>query len=547
MTITGSPRGHSDVLPPSDLQAEQAVLGALLANNRAYEKVSQFLAPEHFADPVHARIYEAIERRIKVGQLADAVTLKAEFELAGVLEDIGDTYLTLLLTAMIGIVNVGDYGLAIRDTWLLRLLLDHAATIAGAEPDAAGSRWIVENEQLVIDRTASPTDIGAAANPLRQQLQTAICNAAAELADAAGRISNTRTWGRLSPTAKILHDLLVANPMTLPGRLGEIYAAMLRLGRFLETDIRVQRDASLSDDPLDPDIHGLLTDVVQMAAPWLRGFPTIAAWDDEAGKALARAHLFQPARDFTRIAREQQVISDRDSAEIEMLAETANVIDYQGLKAGNRAVGSAKNLLLAVAGTVATFLSGAVASDFATRSLLVQRAGATLAAAESQIEAFAATLPNDLRHALVGLVKEGQLLNRHFAVFPDSSSPLMPPDFEERARAMILAGRAPPAAWRSRIHRLNFNQTTLDNLSLLSGLTALRALSLRGTKVSDLSPLEGLSALQDLNLISTPVSDLSPLSGLTALQGLFLRGTKVSDVSPISSLVALQNCRRCPP
>ena len=49
--------GLSQRLPPTNLQAEQALLGALLANNKAYERVSEFLAPHHFADPIHGRIY----------------------------------------------------------------------------------------------------------------------------------------------------------------------------------------------------------------------------------------------------------------------------------------------------------------------------------------------------------------------------------------------------------------------------------------------------------------------------------------------------------
>jgi hypothetical protein len=55
---------------------------------------------------------------------------------------------------------------------------------------------------------------------------------------------------------------------------------------------------------------------VRPAAPWLRGFPTVARWDDEAGKALVRASLFQPARDLTRIARERQAIPQRDATEM---------------------------------------------------------------------------------------------------------------------------------------------------------------------------------------------------------------------------------------
>ncbi|MDB5380661.1 MAG: replicative helicase, partial [Rhodospirillales bacterium] len=43
--------GQSLRMPPSNTQAEQALLGALLANNKAYERVSEFLAEHHFADP----------------------------------------------------------------------------------------------------------------------------------------------------------------------------------------------------------------------------------------------------------------------------------------------------------------------------------------------------------------------------------------------------------------------------------------------------------------------------------------------------------------
>ena len=135
--------GLSQRLPPSNLQAEQALLGALLANNRAYERVSEFLAPEHFADPVHGRIYQAIARRVEAGQLADAVMLKAEFDHAGVLDEVGGTaYLAQLLSAMVGIINAGDYGRAVHDAWLRRQLIDIGETVVnnafGAEPELDG-------------------------------------------------------------------------------------------------------------------------------------------------------------------------------------------------------------------------------------------------------------------------------------------------------------------------------------------------------------------------------------------------------------------------
>src|SRR6202012_4046507 len=158
-TIDSPLFGLSQRLPPSNVQAEQALLGALLANNRAYERISEFLAPEHFADPIHGRIYQAISRRVEAGQLADAVTLKAEFEHAGVLEEVGGTaYLTQLLTAMIGIINAGDYGRTVLDTWMRRQLIDIGETVVnnafGADPQLDGALQIEAAEQSLFDLAA---------------------------------------------------------------------------------------------------------------------------------------------------------------------------------------------------------------------------------------------------------------------------------------------------------------------------------------------------------------------------------------------------------
>jgi replicative DNA helicase len=115
---------------PSNVFAEQALLGALMANNGAYERVAEFLRFEHFAQPIHSRIFQAIEERILDGRLADAVTLKGDLENIGVLDEVGGTrYLAELLSAMIGIVNAGEYGRAIYDTWLRRKLVEIGETI----------------------------------------------------------------------------------------------------------------------------------------------------------------------------------------------------------------------------------------------------------------------------------------------------------------------------------------------------------------------------------------------------------------------------------
>ncbi len=148
--------GLSQRLPPSNLQAEQALLGALLANNKAFERVSDFLVPEHFADPLHGRIYQAIKRRVEHNQLADAVTLRAEFEHSGVLDEVGgNAYLAQLLTAMVGIINAGEYGRAIHDTWLRRQLIDVGEEVVnnafGADPELAGTHQVEAAEQRLFE------------------------------------------------------------------------------------------------------------------------------------------------------------------------------------------------------------------------------------------------------------------------------------------------------------------------------------------------------------------------------------------------------------
>jgi replicative DNA helicase len=61
---------------PQNLEAEQGLLGALMLDNRALEKVSDFLRPCHFFSPVHQRLYEAILKLAERGQMAGPVILK---------------------------------------------------------------------------------------------------------------------------------------------------------------------------------------------------------------------------------------------------------------------------------------------------------------------------------------------------------------------------------------------------------------------------------------------------------------------------------------
>ena len=110
--------------PPVNYEAEQALLGAILASNTAYERVADFLLPEHFADPVNARIFEACGKLLEQSKIANAVTLKNLFERNEALSDIGGAaYLAELQDNYVSIVNARDYGETIHDLYLRRQLI----------------------------------------------------------------------------------------------------------------------------------------------------------------------------------------------------------------------------------------------------------------------------------------------------------------------------------------------------------------------------------------------------------------------------------------
>jgi replicative DNA helicase len=110
--------------PPHNFEAEQALLGTLLMNNRAIEAVAEFLRPEHFADAVHGRIYDACLALSMRNQIANPVTLKTYLAGdPGLAELGGDAYLARLAGAGTTIINAKDYGRLVFDLHLRRELI----------------------------------------------------------------------------------------------------------------------------------------------------------------------------------------------------------------------------------------------------------------------------------------------------------------------------------------------------------------------------------------------------------------------------------------
>ncbi len=109
---------------PHNEEVEQALLGALLVNNQSLEKVSDFLKPAHFFNPVHGRIYEAIGKFTERGQDASPMALKNYFEKDADLSHVGGgQYLADLAGSILSVANVADYGRTVYELHLRRALI----------------------------------------------------------------------------------------------------------------------------------------------------------------------------------------------------------------------------------------------------------------------------------------------------------------------------------------------------------------------------------------------------------------------------------------
>jgi len=109
---------------PCNVEAEQALLGALLVNNDALQYIGDQLRPEHFYEPLHQRIFEAIHMCHNKGQIANPTTLKHYFDQDQALTDIGGgAYLAKLAASAITVINLADYSAMIYDLALKRQLI----------------------------------------------------------------------------------------------------------------------------------------------------------------------------------------------------------------------------------------------------------------------------------------------------------------------------------------------------------------------------------------------------------------------------------------
>src|SRR5256714_10924210 len=109
---------------PHNIEAEQALLGAILINNDAFYRVSDFLKPPHFFETVHQKIFDIAANLIRVGKTATPITLKTflppDLDIAGLT---ASQYLARLAAEATTVINAEDYGRTIYDLAIRRTLI----------------------------------------------------------------------------------------------------------------------------------------------------------------------------------------------------------------------------------------------------------------------------------------------------------------------------------------------------------------------------------------------------------------------------------------
>jgi len=142
-------------LAPHNIEAEQALLGAILVNNEAFYRVSDFLAAEHFYEPVHREIYEVCGKIIRAGKAATPITVKTYLPDQLTAEVTLPQYLARLAAEATTVINAADYGQTIYDLAIRRALIqigeEMTQTAYESDVEMTAPKQIEEAEKSLFD------------------------------------------------------------------------------------------------------------------------------------------------------------------------------------------------------------------------------------------------------------------------------------------------------------------------------------------------------------------------------------------------------------
>jgi len=142
---------------PCNIEAEQAVIGSILVSNDIYDEISPLLDPQKFFDPIHAKLYETIEKLIAKGLLANPITLKNHFENNEGLKELGgQEYLIKITKFSTSTKQAIDYANIVQEMHVRRELIKISESVlyqAGTktEDNISGEEIIQNTEKSLFD------------------------------------------------------------------------------------------------------------------------------------------------------------------------------------------------------------------------------------------------------------------------------------------------------------------------------------------------------------------------------------------------------------
>ena len=132
MNDRSDPQLDSLRVPPHSIEAEQSVLGGLLLDNAAYDRVIDLLGAEDFYRFDHRLIFQNITKLVAAGKPADVITVFESLSLVGKAEEVGGlAYLNALAQNTPSAANIRRYAELVRDRSVLRKLITVSDEIAG--------------------------------------------------------------------------------------------------------------------------------------------------------------------------------------------------------------------------------------------------------------------------------------------------------------------------------------------------------------------------------------------------------------------------------
>jgi len=167
---------------PHNIEAEQALLGAILVNNEALYRVTDFLEPQHFFEPIHRQIYDIARTLIRTGKVASPITLKtflpADLDIAGLTLA---QYLARLAAEATTIINALDYGRTVYDLAIRRELIqigEDMVNVAFDAPVEFAPRDQIEDAERRLYELAETGRYGGGFQKFETALTTAVDMAA---------------------------------------------------------------------------------------------------------------------------------------------------------------------------------------------------------------------------------------------------------------------------------------------------------------------------------------------------------------------------------